>query len=52
MTQTIKQQLVSEESDQAEPVRNLHQERLEFERMMERQSQASRQYTMGKLLSA
>ena len=53
---TVKQetskQLVLDESKQAEPARDLGQERMEFERMMERQSLASRQYTMGKLLSA
>jgi len=38
------------ENDQLE--RDLNQERAEFERMIKRQSEASREYTRGKLLSA
>lgn len=40
------------EPENEQCTRDLDQERAEFERMIERQSEASREYTRGKLLSA
>ena len=37
---------------QADQARDLEQERQVYERMLERQSEASRQYSMGKFRSA
>lgn len=46
------QQYNQNEPDNNEAARDLNQEREEFERMIERQSEASREYNMGKLQSA
>ncbi len=40
------------QESQADKTRDLKQERQNYERMLERQSEASRQYTTGKFRSA
>ncbi|WP_299502491.1 hypothetical protein [uncultured Roseobacter sp.] len=51
MDQEKQQQPQHEPNEDVLP-RDLDKERAEFERMVERQSEASREYTRGKLLSA
>lgn len=52
MDHETQQQYNQNEPENNELTRDLNQEREKFERMIERQSEASREYNMGKLLSA
>ncbi len=52
MDQNVIQKDQPQAQAQADQARDLEQERQVYERMLERQSEASRQYSMGKFRSA
>ncbi|MCV3274146.1 hypothetical protein [Roseobacter sinensis] len=52
MDQNVMQSNQPQTQAQGDQTRDLEQERQVYERMLERQSEASRQYTVGKFRSA